>query len=301
MTRWKAVLAGLLALALVSTAPPLIQPATAQVLDSRVLRATPLNAVNTAISTDVAFLVKYIGTSAVAKIAVDATTGDITFTDGAAGTEATDTFECPVSAGLGGVIDVSDTACNTFGEISDVVNASSDWRLVLLDVMRSDDADVSSGALITLAATAAQAENGLGVLLDNTTTFLATRAMVPPEARRFPFYCESANCSVLRSNPFAYWRPFLQDFNATSTYASGTSALNIYSVVGQYGANGSEVEALEYSTAGGATTANAAISAFRTTPLLLPQGSKPIFRVTNSAAMSAITSVAAGFATDARY
>src|SRR5687767_6845145 len=71
--------------------------------------------------TDTAMLIKFVGPSTGStttmnsgKVEVAVTTSDITFTSGAAGSEAADTsLECPVSGALGGIIDVSNAACNT--------------------------------------------------------------------------------------------------------------------------------------------------------------------------------------------
>lgn len=300
MTRRKIapLIMGLLALAALAVTPP---PISAQVLEARVLGATPLNVSNASVSTDVAMLVRYIGTGTSGLVAVDAATGDLTFTDGTLGAEAaTSTFECPVSGGLGGIIDVSDAACNTFGEVADIINASSNWRAVLLDVRRSDSSDTTSGVLITLAATQARRSDGLGLLLDNTTTFYATRALLPPPMRRMEWYCEDAGCSTLKAAPFANIRPYLQGGTFTSTYGSGTSAINIYSVVPTNGSPGSEIEKLEYTRAGGATTVNQEVTNFNNLPLLGPDGAKFIARITNSAAMSAVTMAGVGFALDRR-
>src|SRR5688572_9745719 len=76
-----------------------------------------------AADTEPLIAIKYVGTAVVTtSVAVEAD-GNLTFVEGGA---AHDGFECPVSAPLGGVIDVSDTACDTWGEVVDIINNDAD-------------------------------------------------------------------------------------------------------------------------------------------------------------------------------
>src|SRR5512147_2393037 len=74
-----------------------------------------------AVSTDIGLYVKYVGASqtGTATVAVDAATGDIAFVvNGAADT----TIGCPTATGT---IDVSNAACDTMGEVLDVINKTA--------------------------------------------------------------------------------------------------------------------------------------------------------------------------------
>jgi len=116
-----------------------------------------------AISTDVAMIVQYFGDEASATVAV-AAGGDVTFQVDAA---ADDGFECPVSGDLGGIMDVSDGECDTFGEFVDLINAdvNGDWKAVLVGALRTDSTD---NTLITLST--ADASAGEELLFDGTVT-----------------------------------------------------------------------------------------------------------------------------------
>jgi hypothetical protein len=129
--------------------------------------------IKTAVSTDVGIYVRYVGTgTGVATVEV-AAGGDITLVANGA---ADATLECPVSGALGGVIDVSDTACDTIGEVVDVINSSVDWIAVPHASLRSDS---SNNTLITLAATDAKLPNGLGLLRDSAVALTINLVLAP--------------------------------------------------------------------------------------------------------------------------
>lgn len=212
--------------------------------------------------TDVAILVKHLGSSAEAagEVAV-AAGGDITFT---ASTVAVDDFECPISGALGGVIDVSDAACDTIGEVVDIINGNctgcvkGNWVAVILDGQRGDS---SNNSLLTISATGADAKGGLELKWDTDTVgFTSSIAIVPVEARSIEFYLGGLGSSrTLKSNPFANTQAQLLQANATSTYGSGTSIYYVRSIaVANAANNGLNTETAHpiYAEVGGATTAN---------------------------------------------
>ena len=96
--------------------------------------------------TQVAMLIKFIGQTGVLRdagtveIAAD---GNIILKSGPVGALIADTtLECPVSGALGGIIDVSDAACDTFGEVVDMINgATGEWVAVLVNARRADTSD----------------------------------------------------------------------------------------------------------------------------------------------------------------
>jgi hypothetical protein len=275
------------------------RPAFAEKFDNPVPIAYNL----TAISTDTALLVYHIGVAAEpsGKVAV-AANGDLTFTVGAFGAEAADTtFECPVSGALGGIIDVSDTACDTMGEVADVINASTYWRAALVSSLRSDS---SNDTLVTIAATDANARDGLALKFDDAVNFQNSIALIPPAygttAPSIQQWLGGSNTNRrFLKNPWNGTRTRLSYETATTTYGSGTSAFNVYSVKQTFNpanGKGTEVATLIFTKAAGATTV-AATNDFTASNAIAPltgMDEKLIVRVTNSAAMSAATHYASG-------
>jgi len=95
--------------------------------------------------TDVALVIKYVGAQASASITVSS--GDITFKQGPVGSLVVDPS---IDSGGNdpGVIDVSDANANTFGEVVDLINASSNWKAYLVGALRADNANASTGSLL---------------------------------------------------------------------------------------------------------------------------------------------------------
>jgi hypothetical protein len=135
---------------------------------------TPIGAV----STDVGIYVTYDGSQASATVTVEAAAGDITFKHGASGAEAVDST---IDSGGDdpGVIDMSDSNANSFGEVLDLINASANWSARLGGVKR---ADLTANTLITKAATQAK---GVELSLLRDTTVLLTAASTVPVASAY--------------------------------------------------------------------------------------------------------------------
>lgn len=270
----------------------------------KVAEGTPVSAALTAISTDVAMYVKYVGTATSATVDVAAATGDLTFQVSGA---AADTLECPVSGALGGIIDTSDAACDTLGEVVDAindscrVNASNCWRAALVDGMRTDS---SNNTLDTLSTAQASGTDGLGLKFDTAVLLKLSQALIPASNRTIKTFLATGTVTTgtptggaavgrgaaLIPNPYTGTQTVLFIANATSTYASGTSNFEVWSVRPSVtpGASqkGSEVAQLLYSTAGGATTANKVFD-FSQFGLYGLRDAKIIVRLNNSAALSA--------------
>jgi hypothetical protein len=82
----------------------------------------PVATVDTTAATEPLFYIKYFGPSGTSTTTVASTATTLTFVvNGAAYTG----FECPVAGALGGVIDTSNAACDTAGEVVDIINATS--------------------------------------------------------------------------------------------------------------------------------------------------------------------------------
>lgn len=246
----------------------------------------------TADDTDVAMLIQYFGnaTSNSGTVEVTAATSDLTFLQGAQGSEAASTeFECPVSGALGGVIDVSNAACNTVGEVCDVINASTSWRCVALDAFRSSVVDAR---LVTMAATRATSNDGLQIKWDTSTAFDALIALVPPQLRKMSGYV-APGTRTIHFDRFGDTRTIAYQGSATSTYGSGTSTIRFYSVdINEAGTPSAPkwtevVDQLHFQP-GGATTVAQTFD-FRDTGLPSLRGGKMIAMLDNSAAMTSVT------------
>lgn len=126
------------------------------------------------VSTNKLGILKYIGPQACASVAVGAG-GDITFLSGTCGALVADTtLECPVSGALGGVFDLSTPAagCDTWGEVTDLINASGSWMFIPIGVLRSDATD---NVAITLSETQnVMAAKGVALLKDDTVALNVT-------------------------------------------------------------------------------------------------------------------------------
>jgi hypothetical protein len=254
-------------------------------------------------STDIGAFVKYIGTSACASVAV-AAGGDITFTDGPCGAEvATSTFECPVSGPLGGVITVANAACDTIGEVADIVNASSNWRFLPYSMLRADS---SNDTLVTIAATQATGVGGLGLAVDNAVALFQTVVVAPPSFN-YANLSLGPQSTAFQRKPWGSTYALLTGASTLSTYASGTSLLKVMSVDRTFGATGSEVVTTSWpSSASGATTvakvfgtcdtpATGCDTAWGQGGLFCLIGQQCLVRLTNSVAMTVNTTAINGF------
>lgn len=293
-TRLAAALA-LLALALIPA------PASAQILtDFSSWRPIPIARI--ADDTDVKLLIKYVGSNASGGTVTVETDGNITLKTGAVGSSTADaTLECPVSGALGGIIDVSNAACNTLGEVVNIINASSDWIAVPLDGLLSDDMDCSgSGCLNALSEATASVLGGVGLVSDTSVLLNSTIALLPPEARKIEFYVtgQVGSGAVLKRNPFGGYRTFVASQLETSTYASGTSLMTISTVAPVYArASSSETVTSLYGpvAAGADGVSKTFIALGDPVKVLADPDQKVVLRVTNSAAMSAVTHTVLGY------
>lgn len=266
-------------------------PAQAQSINTALINlsnADPVAGTVGADDTDVALLVKYVGNVAaptsnsglVAVVSANA----ITFTQGVLGAEVASTeFECPVSGALGGIIDVSNAACDTIGEVVDVINASTSWRAVPLDALRTDS---TATKLLALSATRATSEAGLNLYWDTSSTFNMSIAMTP--YRSMKDYLVPGTRATLRLDRYEGTRTGVFTANGTSTYGSGTSTWQFFSIAPKNpGAAGksSEVVTQLYAAPAGATTVNNVIT-FGDFGVQSKRNEKLLVRLNNSAAMA---------------
>ncbi len=293
-----------LALALIAalglvTLPDFSLPVQAQVFDPYIGRRVPVAGAIAADDTDIAIRIRYIGsgttpdTNNSGTVAV-AANGDLTFLQGVQGSEAASTeFECPVSGALGGIIDVSDAACNTVGEVINVINASTSWRAVPIDALLTDVVD---NVILTRAATRATNLDGLAINWDTSTAFKMSVLLNEPSYRTIRPYL---NGRTLIRNPFENQTTAVHIANATSTYGSGTSNIRFYTSALRFNQaaprTASETVATLYSEAGGATTVNKVVSSMSTVGVYSNTGERLLARLDNSAAAASAVLYAYGF------
>lgn len=229
----------------------------------------------------VAFLVKYVGTATSATVAV-AAGGDMTFeVSAAASTSINSAAICGVTAGT---VDLSTPAvtCDTLGEVVDMINATSDWRAVLVDGLRSDSSDNTLYTLVTAQATL---KNGLAIYEDATVSLHPGRALLP-EGCQTNINCFMTPQGKLIENPSAgklidlRWVAGYNTWNTTSNFY-------IYSVKSSNKAKGSETVTTLWTEATGATGTNKQLTQFQYFGLLGRPHEKVVVRMVVTATMSA--------------
>lgn len=277
-----------------------------------------------AISTHAPILIRYTGTGAGGTVTVSA--GNITLKQGPVGGSTVDaTVECDAAIAASGsrvgVIDTTVAACDTWGEVVDAINSqTNNWRAVILDGQRLDSANT---VLATLAETAGAVNSldGLALLGNSTLSFKQTlnignwvcptgitgAATSCSNPRSMTFYIPGTTRTATQflANPFAGKTRLVFRMTGTSTYASGTSKLELVCLAETYRlpaspltgaaptmATSSETVAL-FSIAGGATTVAATLDA---SPygFACPRGQKMLAQINNSAVMTAATLFVAG-------
>lgn len=195
---------------------------------------------------DIGLVVKYIGAQASGTVQVDAS-GNILFKHGALASEAADTtIQVGVTAGT---ITVSNAAGNTFGEILDVINASANWKAYLVDTLRTDNSDASTGSLLIMAATQAKTPGGIALLKDTSKVLNMSIAIRGLRYANDSFAKNDASV-VVAGDPLeaGKWSEVLR-IMSNNTFGSGTSLIQIYTVNRITG-----VATKVYERAGAATT-----------------------------------------------
>ena len=283
-----AAILGLLALA---PAKP-VQAQSSLYLD-RLYTTNTVSAYISADDLDVAAIFVYVGPNVSGLFtATNATT--LTLTSGAAGGEAADTsIECPLAAPYGGVLDVSNAACDTAGELADIVNstAGSNWRMIILDGYRTD---VLNARVQANAARQAKNDEGAALNWDTSTAFIATRALVPPGYRVAKPYLDASKRLV--DKPFLGTRTIFLNADETSTYGSGNSFFEVTQVLVDNTPStgkGSETQSRLIDKAGGATTVSKPFD-YILNGLPADKDYKVVLRIRNSAAASAVALSSSG-------
>jgi len=231
----------------------------------------------------VAALVKYVGTtagSATTDVAVDAA-GVATFR--VAGVASTTVNSGGTCGAVVGTMDPSDGDCNTFGEFMDIVNATADWRMVLVGALRTD---IANNTITTFAVSAAQRVDGVPLYFDSTVSLSTSIALIP-ESCKTDIRCFMTPAGKLLTNPFAAQTTELRWMAGYSTFATtGTFQIFSVKVFNQAGVS-SEVVTQMWSEVTGATGTNKQLTQFQYFGLLGKPGEKLICRILNTGASSA--------------
>lgn len=260
-----------------------------------------------AVSTDVIGIVKYVGPEACGDVAV-AAGGDITFQDGACGSEAADTaLECDASIAAAGsrsgVFDLSTphANCDTWGEVADLINASGSWIFIPVGVLRSDATD---NVAITLSEIDATTKKGIGLLKDSTVALNFT-IQLGGEDKDASWYSTQVNPTSstrgfkINPEPFKESVFRLIDYVTTVT-TGGASTISVVCATEKFAVSTyawTETARTIWSSAGGATT----VQFTKTFPFLeCNPGERMLVRNTATTTLTAATAFASGYSRKAK-
>lgn len=207
--------------------------------------------------------VYYTGSLATPKIAIAATTGDISLTHGA---DAADT----TFAG-NGTCDLS-TEGATFVALKRQFDATPNWHLALECVLPGDATEAAGTAkIINNVSATGVPTTGYAILVDTSTALYHAIGITHNGDPTEPHNHDAGVMNVLMS------------VRATTTYGSGTSIINIYEVNDVAGTS-----TFKFSIAAGATTVEGGQpSAGTLAAIQSSDGFRIVCKVVNSAAMTA--------------
>lgn len=133
---------------------------------------------------DLLFLIKYIGDEDSGIVDLD--TGNLELLDGDLAGETidaqletiADTYNAACGVTLG--IDLgANAACDTYGEVADIVNASDDWRMILVQSLRSDTWESAGAEITDPGDTQCKLPGGLAVYSDTSDNKYVTAVVWP--------------------------------------------------------------------------------------------------------------------------
>lgn len=239
----------------------------------------------TADDTSVALYCKYVGTGAAGYVTTSG--GNIAFESTDSSTADT-TFECPVSGGLGGIIDTTNAACNTLEEVVEATNSStSNFRCFIHGGLSTDSSNTR-----LLAAADVDCTNGCAIYWDTSTAFETPYVVAPKmsTAEWLSFYLGSPTSTTPVADPWAPFQSVIFSAIGTSTYGSGTSLGEVHSVkVNNTVDTIADTNTQLWSEAGGATTAAKTFNAWGSFGIYGRRGEKLLFKLKNSAAQASAT------------
>lgn len=246
-------------------------------------RSTPVSDGIFAADSSVMMYIRYTG-SGVPEVTL--ATSTLTFTVDAV---AYDGFECPVVAPLGGAIDVTNAACNTVGEIIDIINADvhGDFIAVAAAALRTD---IATAAILPDGADVdVSTPNGEIVYWDSSTLDDETMVLVDRNYGGRTWWGNLPQHQIrLKNNPFANSESVLLDGWEQFTNAGNLTDSTVYCVVENYNTTGSSEEVFTiYYEAAAATTVLGTLAEIREHGRRC-EGGKILWRVAgDSADMSA--------------
>lgn len=231
--------------------------------------------INTALDAGAIFAIKYVCTGAAPTVAVEADS-NLTFQVGGA---AYTGFECPVAGALGGVIDVSDAACNTAGEVIDVINSDVNgcFKAVILNGLRSEDVSAATALLADVADNEVSSDVGE----------IVYREQAGDDDSYIPMWANNAMSKGIQPwlpvgatqvNPNPFWGTdtvlLYGHFNTTNAGAIGN--IEVHCTVENYNSRGksSETDTVLYIEAGAATGVTGKVDEFLNAGGLHCQGGK---------------------------
>lgn len=276
--------------AIVTAALLAVTPAFAELPFTGYVARGPIAGTSTTADDNVALYVQYVGSASTKPtIQVADATGDIQF-EVAGVVDAT--VSCP-EADNDGVIDVSDSACDTMIEVVNAINqGGSNWRAVLVSALGTDS---STDAFATLAETDVNVRIGAPIYYDtnfagSAPTVTALVAPVYPPADGSFFFLGPGG--GLNKNPFARGVSFLSAVSEKKTSGGTIAATVIYAVFREYRGNPTsgfdlyETIRTVWSQTGGATATQATLD-FSNFPLVSAEGEAFIARIGSSTTISA--------------
>jgi hypothetical protein len=228
----------------------------------------------------VALLVRYVGTAAgSATTDVEVTAGgDINFRVAGSADTTVDTD---------GTIDCSTppAGSDTMGEVVDLINASANWRAVLVGALRSDGTD---NVLTTRSVTAAAKAEGVPLYFDSAVSLTASIPMIPENCKTdIRCFLTPGPGYKLLENPSFGQQTEVRWVEGYSTFAT-TGTFNIYSVKSKnQSGTGAETVTTIWSEATGATGTNKQLTQLQNVALRGRPNEKVIVRITDTGASSA--------------
>jgi hypothetical protein len=239
----------------------------------------------------VAALIKYVGTAAPSATTDVAVSAPGVFTFRVAGVASTTVNSGATCGAAVGTMDPSDGDCNTFVEFMNIVNATSDWRMVLVGALGTDSTD---NTITTFAVAAAMRAEGVPLYFDSAVSLTTSIAMIPDNCK-LDIRCFMSPQGLLKENPAGGTQTDVRWVEGYSTFAT-TGTFNIYSVKEstKAGTSSSVISTL-HSEVTGASTVNKQLSQFQNYPLIGKPHEKVIVRITNTGASSAFNLHAYGF------
>lgn len=258
-------------------------------------KAVPVGQIYTAADTTPQVYVKYFAPpgstipTATTTLAIEAD-GNYTFVVNGAAYAG---FECPVSGALGGVIDVSDAACNTLGEVVDTINSTAAtfstgyFRAVIANGLRSDSSDATG--LARAASTLVSTPEGQVVFWDSSAND-DQEAGVWDSTIGIQRWI---NNNKLVPNPFFNTDSVLTYAHEKITNAGTITNFEVHCTVENYkdGGVSTETDRIIFLKAGGATTVAANIDEFKDNGGLVCSGGKLWVRLLASGADTSATEV----------